>query len=87
MISSVNFCFSVSIARSINDALSYVVTISTPLGRLLASCFSLALTFWITSLALSPILMTTTPPTTSPLPFSSATPLLSCGPVLILATL
>ena len=80
MSSSINVLLRVSIDRSIKSARSYVVTISTPGGSEGLNSSSFARTRSMTFSAFSPKRMMTMPPTTSPSPFRSATPLLISGP-------
>ena len=58
-----------------------MVTISTPSGRLRCSSASRAFTAAMVFEAFSPQRMTTTAPTTSPSPLSSAMPRRICGPM------
>ena len=84
--SSVSLPHRLSTALSIKAERSYTVTISTPSGNPAFSDSNLAFTPSMVVLAFSPKRITTTPPTTSPSPFSSATPRRICGPRLTTAT-
>ena len=84
--SSSNLPLRLSMARSMSWLRSYVVTISTPSGRLLFSVSSLSFTAAITSRAFLPERRITTPPATSPSPLSSAMPRRISGPIWTFAT-
>ncbi len=74
IISSTRVCRSVSMARSMSAARSYAVTTSTPGGSASRNPARRVRTRSMTSRALAPWVITTTPETTSPSPSSSATP-------------
>ncbi len=80
MNSSSNLRFRLSSARPISAERSYVVTISTPAGRLPFSSSSFAVTRSMVARALSPLRITMTPPTASPWPSSSPMPRRISGP-------
>ena len=73
-------------ARPMSAERSYVVTISTPSGRLRLRFSSFARTALMVESAFSPWRMTTMPPATSPSPLSSAMPRRISGPSRISAT-
>ena len=84
--SSASVVVRLSMARSMSAERSYTVTTSTPSGRPAASSRKRAFTPAMVASAFSPARITTMPPTTSPMPFKSATPRLMRGPVRSSAT-
>ena len=86
MNSSTSLSRRLSTARSMSKERSYVVTTSTPGGRLALSAASLALTASMVVRAFLPERITTTPPATSPSPSSSAIPWRISGPICTKAT-
>ncbi len=80
ILSSMSFSLSVATDRRIKSDRSYVGIISTPGGSAGRISCILALTRSMTSRVLSPKRTTTMPPTTSPFPFSSASPRRRSGP-------
>ena len=84
--SSINFELKLSSAWVIRFERSYTGMISTPSGRPFLSDSSFSFTSLMVASAFSPKRITTTPPVTSPSPFSSAIPRRICGPSFISAT-
>ena len=80
MNSWVSFVFRFSIALSMTPARLYVVTSSTPSGRLGFSVSIFCSTALIVVSALPPQRIITTPPTASPSPLKSPTPRRISGP-------
>ena len=83
---SISFSFRVAMARRIRSERSYTGMMRIPGGRDGVISLNFSLTRSITASAFSPYRMTTMPPTTSPLPSSSATPRRMSGPIVTCAT-